>query len=331
MRKVSIAEMSDPALAHIHNEVVTLRDDQTAAQALESFRTRNITDKIAYLYVLDAEERLVGVVPVRRLLGSAPEAHISDLMISPVHSVTDSATLLEACEVLLNHRLLALPVLDSEERLRGVIDLSQFTDEVITNTQQQMDNAFQLVGVHVALGRRVSAWASFKDRFPWLLCNIASGTACALIAGRFELLLSEVVVLAMFMTVVLALGESVSMQSMTITLQGLMGQQGGWLHTLRAVRKEFTTSVLLGLGCGTIIGLIAYLWRGGEVVGLVIGLSILASIVFACFIGVAIPATIKILRINPQVAAGPIVLASADMATLFFYFTIAGWLLKPAA
>jgi magnesium transporter len=312
---------------YVHTNMVALRQEQTAREALHALRRQDISDKIIYLYVVDEQDTLVGVVPVRRLLTAEPDATVQSLMVGPVVSIPGSLSVLEACEVFLKQRLLALPVVDHEGRLLGVVDLTLFTDEVLTAAQQQTDSAFQLIGVHVALGRRVSSWTSFKDRFPWLLCNMASGIACAFIAGRFELLLSQVVLLAMFLTVVLALGESVSIQSMTITLQGLMGLRTDRRHLLRSIRKEFTTSALLGLSCGLVVGLTALAWRGAPLPALAIGGGIFMSIITACLLGVAIPTAVHVMRIDPKVAAGPIVLASADVATLLFYFGIAQRLL----
>ena len=262
-RKIGTENMSDPVEAYAHLEMVTIREDQTAKEAMDKFRRMNITDKIAYLYVMDKDDRLVGVVPIRRLLGSEPDAVIESIMVSSPVRVSSSDSVLEACEMLIEHHFLALPVVDADDRLRGMIDLSQFTDDVLTSAQQRMDSAFQLIGVHVALGRRVSSWKSFRDRFPWLLCNIGSGILCAFIASRFELLLSQVVLLAMFLTVVLALGESVSMQSMTITLQTMLSRQTAWKQIFLSARKEFTTSAMLGLGCGGILGLVCGHGVGG--------------------------------------------------------------------
>jgi len=328
MDKIGIESLSEPVLDHIHKDVITLRVDQTSAEAAAEFRRKNIGGRIVYLYVVDHERKLLGVVPVRRLLGSDPSVRIEDLMVAPAVSVKSSATVLDACELLLEHRFLAMPAVDDEGRLEGIIDLNQFTDDVLTGAHQRMDSAFQLIGVHVALGRRVSSWRSFRDRFPWLGCNMASGIVCAFIASRFELLLSEVVLLAMFLTVVLALGESVSMQSMTITLQSLIGRQTSWRQILISARKEFATSGMLGFGCGAIIGGTAWAWRGAPMQALAVGGSICLSIIAACMLGVAIPTAIHKLKIDPKVAAGPIVLASADVATLLYYFSVAEWLLR---
>ena len=197
MRKIGTENLGDTITAHMHTDMITLRKSQTAADALSKFRQVDITDKIIYLYVVDDHDRLAGVVPMRRLLGSNPEERIESLMVWPVITVSDSGSVLEACEKLLDHRFLALPIVDSENRLKGVIDLSQFTDDVLTTAQKQMDSAFQLIGVHIARARRVSSWQSFRQRFPWLMANMTSGIVCAFVASRFELLLSEVVILPM--------------------------------------------------------------------------------------------------------------------------------------
>jgi magnesium transporter len=324
--QISHENIHDPVMRHAHTDFLTLRADQTVAAAMTQLRQREIGDRIVYLYVLDDQDRLAGVVPVRKLLTAPPEALVRGLMVSPVVSAPQQATVHEACEIFLRHGFLALPVVH-DGRVLGVVDLRLFSDEVNALARQQVNSTFQLIGVHVSLGRRVSAWRSFKDRFPWLLCNIASGLLCALIVSRHELLIREVLVLAMFLTVVLALGESVSMQAMTLTLQGLLVQRLGWRQMLGSLRKEFATAAFLGAGCGAIVALVAWAWRGRLLQGVAVGVSILLAVVTSCLLGVLVPTVIRALRIDPKVAAGPIVLAMADVATLAFYFYLAQWML----
>jgi magnesium transporter len=184
-----------------------------------------------------------------------------------------------------------------------------------------------MIGVHVSIGKKVSAWSDFKGRFPWLFCNITSGIICAFIASRYELLISQLAILAMFITVVLAISESVSIQSMALTLQVLLQQNVSWRRILMGVRSELLTAVLLGAGSGFVVGLTAYSWKGILWQGLAIGLSIWLSVITACLLGVIVPTLIRKFRIDPKVAAGPIVLAAADIATLLFYFSTANFIL----
>ena len=172
----------------------------------------------------------------------APEQTVRDIMVDNVVAIPDWATVLIASEYFATRRLLAFPVVNDAGQLRGVVDVSLFTDEVIDLAKRTYDDIFQLIGVHGTAQR--SPWIAFRDRFPWLLCNIAGGLLAAFIASRFEHLLQEVVVLSLFIPIVLALGESVSMQALTLTLQGLADGPIVWSRLVGALWKEFRTATL---------------------------------------------------------------------------------------
>lgn len=302
----------------------------TVDEVLDDLRCQDISDKIIYFYVTDDENRLVGVVPVRRLLMSRVDRKIADIMVKEIVTVPYDATVLQACELFLSHRFLALPVVDADNKLIGVVDLNLFTDEVVTSARQnQADQAYQMIGVHVSSqSARASSWESFSDRFPWLMANITGGLLCAFIASFYESLIEAVTVLALFIPIVLALSESVSMQSMTIVLQsGRLKQEMGVDAVRRMFAREFVVATLLGIGCGSIVGLAALLF-GSAMTALVIGVCIFLSIITACLLGVLLPVIIHWLRVDPQIAAGPIVLATGDIITLLFYFNLAGILLS---
>jgi len=249
-------------------------------------------------------------------------------MITDLATVSIDSDVRAACEVFLDTRLLALPVVDESGRIAGVVDISLFADEAAElQTERELENVFQLIGVHLALGKKQSPLVAFRDRFPWLLFNVGSGIVCALIAARNELLIAEITILALFLTVVLALAESVSMQSMTLTLQALANQPFSWRLVGVTLGKELPSACMLGVGGGAVVGLVALAWRGEGEAALVIGLSILLSMITACLLGVGIPSVIRALRANPRVASGPIVLAITDIGTLVFYFSLAATVL----
>jgi magnesium transporter len=322
-------DLNQGVLKYARQPTITLHQDQTVGEAISSFRTQEIGEDILYFYVVDSYIRLLGVVPVRKLILSSPETRIGDIMISELVAIRDTATLLEASELLLEKRLLALPIVDDHDGLKGIVDIALFSQEMPNLIRKhEVDSAFQLIGVHVSLGRNVSPLRSFRDRFPWLLSNITGGIICAFIAGMYESLISMVTLLALFIPVVLALSESVSMQSMSITLQTLPPHSHPWPLIFRAVRREFSTALLLGLGSGLTVGIVAFAWRGQAMVSAAIGLTIALAMVTACILGVLIPGAVRAFQRNPNIASGPIVLALADMATLIFFFNLAGWLLQ---
>jgi magnesium transporter len=304
---------------------LTLGPDDTIAVALDRARQLPSTHIILYCYVVDEQARLVGVVPIRRLLTTAPEARIDSIMIHDVVAIPSWATVLVAAEYFVNRRYLAFPVVEPGGRLVGVVDVSLFTDDVLALARQSFDGIFQLIGVHATEGR--TAWTSFLDRFPWLLCNVVGGLLCAILASRYESLLDHLVVLALFIPVVLTLAEAVSIQSLTLTLQNLSDGPINWRLFARSFSKEFFTAAMLGLGCGSLVGLAAFVWKDAVGVGLVLTLAITVAMITACLLGVLMPTALRALKADPKIAAGPIVLALTDLATLLFYFNLAGILL----
>jgi magnesium transporter len=320
--------LEQPVLSVARSDVAKLRDDLTIEQALQAIRQRGIGEKIVYFYVVDAKERLTGVLPTRRLLTAPLERRVSDVMIARVIAIPHTATVLEACEAFVLHKFLAFPVVDEQRKILGVVDVGLLTEEAFDIAERQVTNElFERIGVRVAQVRDASPVRAFRFRFPWLLATIGSGTVCALLASAYEVTLAKSIVLAFFLTLVLGLGESVSIQSMTVTIQALHGAPPSLRWYARAFRRELGTSLLLGGGCGLIVGLIVWLWRGAGLAGVAIGGSVFLALCAACFFGLSVPALLHALKLDPKIAAGPVTLAFADIFTLLFYFSLGAWLL----
>ena len=304
---------------------MTLRAGQTIAEALQVVRASISAANIHYFYVVDENERLIGIVPARHLLASSPEQRVDEVMIADVVAIPSWATVLVASEYFASRKLLAFPVIKDDGRLVGVVDVSLFTSEVIDLARRTYDDIFQLLGVHATAMR--TPWTAFRDRFPWLLSNIAGGLLCAVIAAQFEELLDHVVVLALFIPIVLALAESVSMQSATLTLQVLSDESVRPARIVQALWKEARTATLLGLSCAAVVSSVVFLWRHNVAGALVIGGAIAASMIMACLYGVLLPTLLRAFRADPRIASGPLVLAAADITTLVFYLGLGAKLL----
>jgi magnesium transporter len=322
---LTAAQLHEPIMPLVRPALVVLRPEQSIPQALEFIRGHASASSIHYFYVVDEDDRLAGVVAARRLLTAQPDQAVGDIMSGHVVAIPDWATVLIASEYFATRRLLAFPVVDNSGRLVGVVDVGLFTADVIDLAKQTYDDIFQLIGVHGTEQR--SPWLAFRDRFPWLLCNIAGGLLAAVIASRFEHLLMEFVVLSLFIPIVLALGESVSMQALTLTLQGLTDGPVVWTRLVAALWKELKTATLLGVGCAAVVGIVVLVWRGQAQVAGSIFLAITFSMIIACLLGVSIPAILRAAKADPRIAAGPVVLAAADVVTLFFYFGLGARLL----
>jgi magnesium transporter len=321
-------EPEAPVLALATTAPTLLQADWTVGQALEQIRRRGVGERIIYFYAVDDQNRLVGVVPTRRLLLAPLDQPVREIMVRSAVAIPAQATVAEACEFFVLHRFLAFPIVDEERRVVGIVDVSQFTDEVFDLAErQQTDAVFEALGFRFAQVAGASPLTAFRYRFPWLLATITSGTLCALLAGWFEATLAEHLVIAFFLTLVLGLAESVSMQSTTMAIQALRQARPSLAWLASTLRREAATAALLGLGCGGSVTLIAWGWRGSLTSALVIGGGIAGSLLQACLIGGAIPWLLHRREWDPKVAAGPLTLALTDLGTLLWYFSLAHWVL----
>lgn len=328
-KKVVIdANLNDTVTEHMRTDLARLQVDHTVGEALAAIRETPPPTRIVYFYVVDSENRLQGVIPARSLLLSVPETNVRDIMLRSVVAIPDTATVLDACEFFMFHRFLAFPVIDAQRRLIGAIDVELYTDELRDLGGGLNDELFQLVGVHLARARRVGILAPFRSRFPWLICNIAGGIACAFLCSLFEADLTNAVALAMFIPVVLSLGESVGIQSLTLSLQALRGKRPSWGIIARKLCSEFLVGGLLGGASGLVVGAVALGWIGKMVLALAILGGITGGVACAAVLGATIPRLLHRLKLDPQVAAGPVALTSADIITLVCYFSFARWLLS---
>ena len=322
--------LAEPVTAHLETVLPTVQSSHTVGDALAALRLQPPASQFFYIYVVDAEGRLVGVLPTPRLLANPPETPLESLMIRQPVAIPSRATVLEACEFFIQYRFLAMPVVDERRKLVGVVDVGLFTDEVFDLAEQRShDDIFQVIGIHVRRHQRISPWTGFRDRFPWLGANILGGTLCALLTKGYTDLLDAAIAVAMFVPIVLTLSESVSIQSMSILLQGIHGTRIDWRFVLLALARELAVACLLGAASGTLVGLVGWLWLGSAQVGLAVGGSIAVGLVFAGLLGLLLPLVIRSVRADPRIAAGPIVLATTDVVALTFYFVISTQILLP--
>lgn len=328
MNSIGALDFNAPAVRYARKDFPLLEADASVAKTMDKIRHEGIGERVIYFYAVDEQRKLVGVVPTRRLLTAAREQTLREIMVPRVVALPAAATVLEACEFFVLYKFLAFPIVDGNRRVIGVVDADVFTQSMLqseaTETPAGLD-FFQLLGIHLAQVRDASPWQTFRYRFPWLMATVASGTACALLAGAFEVTLARSIIIAFFMTMVLALNESVSMQSMSVTIQKLHAARVTWQWFVNALRSEILTAALLAIGCGTLVGLIVFVWRHDVRGSLVIGGSIAASLVTACLFGLAVPSLLHRWNFDPKIAAGPITLALADFFALALYFA-AAWL-----
>jgi magnesium transporter len=324
------AEWTDPVTKHMQGDFSPLNLRQTAGEALDWLRKHPPPGRIIYFYVVDDEGRLSGVVPTRRLVLSAPETPLADIIVRQIVSLPAQATVLEACEFFIQHRLLAFPVVDEKSRLIGVVDIELYTDELgrLAEEGRVGNDLFQLFGVRGPSAEHGTSLGTFRARFPWLGCNLAAGILAAFLSGVYQEELNRVVALAFFIPVVLNLAESVSSQSVSLALHMMHGQAPSWKELPAHLAREAITGLMLGLASATVVALVALAWLGNVRVAVCIIGGISGGVAGAAAMGLALPFLLRLLRLEPRVAAGPIALAAADVITILLYLNLARWLLN---
>jgi len=191
------------------------------------------------------------------------------------------------------------------------------------STGSNSDQLFQSIGIHVQEAIHASPWKAFGIRFPWLAATVSGGVLCAGLAGAFASTLQQRVVLAVFMALVLGLGEAVAAQSLALTVQSLPVSRIRWKWMKSKLHREGVTASLLGLLAGCAVALmVAACWHDVRA-AVSIGGSVVLSILVSGLLGVVVPALIRIVRWDPKIAAGPITLAAADLFTVTCYLVTA--------
>jgi len=331
-----IPDFDSRVIEHARKDFPLLDADMTVGQALERIRREGVGERVIYFFAVDSDKRLVGVLPTRRLLTSSLETKLSDIMVRRVVAIPATATILDACEFFVLYKFFAFPVVDDQRRVVGLIDVGLFAEEILDEREEQAkpataspvrDDIFEVLGFHLEQIRGASAWRMFRFRFPWLLVTVMGGTICAILAGLFEGTLAHALVIAFFLTMVLGLNESVSAQSMSVTIQMLRSAPVTWSWFRTALRREFITAGLIGLGCGIVVAAIVFLWKHDSRAASAIGGSIALSLISASLFGLGVPSLLHRLNLDPKIAAGPITLALADVFALLIYFTTARFVL----
>lgn len=314
---------------HLHHDFIALPETWTCARALEEIRLTGDDRKISYFYTVDDEEKLRGVIPVRRFLTVPPTRLLGEMAIRNLVTVDEDMTLADAAVKFQNHKFLALPVIRADGSVAGVVDLAALTGGTVDHSDRhEVDEVFQTIGVRLEALASGSLKAVWSARFPWLLSTVASGFLCAWLSSRFASTLEKNILLSFFIALVLALGESVSIQSMTFSFQELAKPPTERRGRVILLLREIWMALLIGLPIGLAVGGLAFLLEPRLATSLAVGTSIALGIVDACLVGLMLPWVLKALNVNPKVAAGPLVLAMTDVGTILIYLIMATVLLR---
>lgn len=313
----------DSAGGVMSNRFITLREDMTVEQVRELLRARaqeERTEDIAYLYVTNSEQHLVGIVSLRDLVFRRAERRMKEILNHDVKFalVTDDQE--ELARKFEHYHYLGLPVLDAHGKIVGVVKASDAMEVAKKEATEDMQLMVGLSGEEHAL----TPWRqSIRVRLPWLYINLATAFLAAFVVGLFEDTIAKWTALAIFLPIVAGQGGNAGMQTLTIIIRDLALGEITPGDGRRALFKEVTLGLLNGLAIGVVVGLIGWWWQGSMTLGLVAGAAMLLNQLAAAVSGVLIPLGLKSLRLDPALASSIFLTTVTDVAGFFFFLGLA--------
>lgn len=300
---------------------VALNESITVQQAIDYLRVlRPPANRAYYLYVVDSENGLQGVVSIRDLLVSSPRTVLGEITQHDVHAVTTGTDQEEAARLLQRYNLLALPVVDDEGHLEGIMMADDLIDVVQDEATEDM---YRMVGLGEDERVFSPVGVSVRRRLPWMVANLVTAFIAAAVVGLFDSALSKAAVLAYFMPVVAGMGGNAGTQTATIAVRSIALGDLDVADVVRACRKEILVAMANGVAIGVLAGLGSYAWQQNEALSIVLASALFLNICAATMGGVLIPLGLKAAKVDPALAANIFVTTVTDVMGFVFFLGIA--------
>ncbi len=302
-----------------------LDEELTISEAITALQKRSEEFEMAfYIYVVDSRNHLLGVVSLRQLLLNPPSTPLRKIMIGDVIKVTTDTDQEEVARLVATYNLLAVPVVDQENKLAGIITVDDIIDVM---REEATEDIYALAGVDAddrALG---SAMNSVRRRLPWLLLSLGGALIAVAIVRLLLPANPNSLLLAILIPVVATMGSNAATQTMTVVVRGIGLGEVSWETRWRVTLKEALVGLTNGLVIGLVVSGIVALWFNATLGG-VLGLTMILSLLFAGMLGTLIPVLLKRFKIDPALASSVFVVTFTDIVTFFFYLGIAALLFK---
>jgi magnesium transporter len=306
--------------------VFALPEDLTAGESITAIQTARDVEMVFYLYVVDQRRHLVGVTSLRRLLLVAPDTPLKRIMTSDVYSARVDTDQEEVARQVASYNLLAIPVVDQENKLVGVITVDDVIDIL---KDEATEDVFRLAGVSAEDGVLSAPFDSLRRRLPWLVVNLFTAFVAAWVVSLFADTIGQVVALAFLMPVVAGMGGNAATQTLAVVVRGIALGELTWSNARQALFKEG----LVGLGNGLVLGLVAmlgaWLLANDWALGAILGLAMIINMFIAATAGTLIPLGLRAAKVDPALASSVFITTLTDvfgflsflgLATLFLRF-----------
>jgi len=304
-------------------EYISLRRKMTAAEALTKIRGQAADKETIYtLYITDSAKRLKGVLSLKELILAAPEAKIEDVMTKHAISVTTDTDQEEVARVLQEMDLLAIPVVDKEARLVGIVTFDDAMDILEEEATEDMFDQAGITGNETDRSELLvngSLWRIWKVRLPILIITLGFAFIAGFIVDGFEESLESIAAVAIFIPLIMGMSGNVGTQSSTVFARGVVLGQINMKKFFKPFTKEIGVGLSMGILLGLITGFIAGVWHG-YMLGLAVGLALLVAITVASLLGFLVPFVLIKFNLDQAAGSAPIITSVKDIAALLIYF-----------
>lgn len=310
------------------SEVVSIRSNMTVEEAVAYIRRTGIDKETVYvIYVTDPSKILLGTVELRDLLFSSPEDRISEIMDTATLSALTTDDREEAVSLISKYDLLALPVVDSENRLVGIVTVDDAVDVINEEATEDIEKMAAITPTDKPY-LKTGVFATWLTRIPWLLLLMISATFTGTIITHYESALGQMVILTAFIPLLMDTGGNAGGQASVTVIRGLSLGELRMGNILSILWKEFRVSLLCGITLAAVVFGKAMLFdRTSALTAAVIALTVLATVILAKLVGCSLPILAKRLGFDPAVMASPFITTIVDALALLIYFGFATLLL----
>jgi len=323
----SLLDYAERTAGRIMNpNVFALSEDLTVGEAISALQNAINVEMVFYLYVVDARRHLVGVTSLRRLLLVGAETPLKRIMTPDVFSVRVDTDQEEAARLVASYNLLAIPVVDEENKLAGVITVDDVIDVL---KDEATEDLYRLAGVSGDERVETPAFEALRKRLPWLGINLVTAFLAASVVAAFEGTIEQATALAVFMPIVAGMGGNAATQTLTVIVRGLALGELSWANARKTLLKETAIGLGNGVALGVVAALVAWVTKGNPVLGLLLGMAMVCNMLVATTAGTLVPLGLKAMKVDPALASSVFITTFTDvvgfasflgLATIFLRF-----------
>ncbi|WP_206455971.1 magnesium transporter [Aurantimonas marina] len=318
----SLEYPEESAGRRMQTEFVAVPPFWTVGQTIDYMREEeDLPESFAQIFVIDPSFKLQGAVDLDRILRAKRPEKIEDIMHETRHAIPAEMDQEEAAQVIEQYDLPSAAVVDSNERLVGVLAI----DDVIDIMQQEADEDIKRLGGVGDEEISDTVLTAARSRFSWLLINLATAILASLVIGFFDATIEQMVALAVLMPIVASMGGNAGTQTMTVTVRALAARDIDFHNAGRIIRRETLVGLLNGLIFAMIIGVVAAIWFDSRGLGTVIAVAMVINMLAAALAGILIPLVLDRLGADPAIASGTFVTTVTDVVGFFAFLGLAAW------